>query len=177
MKQQQNKKRFRSNIRPRDIRLSGSLLRWFLLQTLILIGLGIFTMLTVEPIKHITSQEKIDWMQLAAVIAVWIFVFGVFEILQYRLVKNHLEKISDMIEHLASGNYGAKINITRFDVFKKLAKDLNILSEDLNQVQMFRNDFVNSYSHEFKTPIASINGFAQLLLTDDSLDEATKRNT
>ena len=100
-----------------------------------------------------------------------------FEILQYRLVKNHLEKISDMIEHLASGNYGAKINITRFDVFKKLAKDLNILSEDLNQVQMFRNDFVNSYSHEFKTPIASINGFAQLLLTDDSLDEATKRNT
>lgn len=159
----------------KDIRLSGSLLKWFLLQTLILIGLGVFTMLTVEPLKYITSQEVIDWVQFAAVIAVWIFVFGVFEILQYRLVKKHLEKISDMIEHLASGNYGAKINITRFDVFKKLAKDLNILSEDLNQVQMFRNDFVNSYSHEFKTPIASINGFAQLLLTDDSLDEATKK--
>ena len=30
--------------------------------------------------------------------------------------------------------------------------------------QMLRNDFVNSYSHEYKTPIASIKGFAQLLL-------------
>ena len=159
----------------KDIRLSGSLLKWFLLQTLILIGLGVFTMLTVEPLKYITSQEVIDWVQFAAVIAVWIFVFGVFEILQYRLVKKHLEKISDMIEHLASGNYGAKIEITRFDVFKKLAKDLNLLSEDLKQVQMFRDDFVNSYSHEFKTPIASINGFAQLLLTDESLDEKTRK--
>ena len=159
----------------KDIRLSGSLLRWFLLQTLILVGLGVFTMLTVEPLRYITSQEEINWLQFASVIAVWILVFGLFEILQYRLVKRHLEKICDMIASLARGNYGVKIQLTRYDVFKKLAKDLNLLSEDLKQVQLFRNDFVNSYSHEFKTPIASINGFAQLLLTDESLDEETRK--
>ena len=29
--------------------------------------------------------------------------------------------------------------------------------------EMLRSDFVNSFSHEFKTPIVSIQGFAQLL--------------
>lgn len=175
MKLSKNKQPILITSEIKDIRLSGSLLKWFLLQTLILIGLGVFTMLTVEPLKYITSQEVIDWVQLAGIIAIWILILGFFEILQYRLVKKHLEKISDMIENLASGNYGAKIKVTRFDVFKKLAKDLNLLSEDLKQVQMFRDDFVNSYSHEFKTPIASINGFAQLLLTDESLDEETRK--
>ncbi len=159
-----------------DIRLSRSLSKWFIIQTLLLVGLSVFSVAAIQPLaKYIRHDDIFDWSRFFIVVAAWVVVVGIFEILQYRLVKKHLEKISDMIELLASGNYGAKIKVTRFDVFKKLAKDLNLLSEDLNQVQMFRDDFVNSYSHEFKTPIASINGFAQLLLTDESLDEATRK--
>lgn len=159
-----------------DIRLSRSLSKWFIIQTLLLVGLSVFSVAIIQPTaKHIMHDGAIDWGRFAIVAVAFVFVLGIFEILQYRLVKKHLEKISDMIEHLASGNYGTKIKVTRFDVFKKLSNDLNLLSEDLKQVQMFRDDFVNSYSHEFKTPIASINGFAQLLLTDESLDEETKK--
>ncbi|MBR6634969.1 MAG: HAMP domain-containing histidine kinase, partial [Clostridia bacterium] len=159
-----------------DIRLSRSLSKWFIIQTLLLVGLSVFSVAAIQPIaKYIRHDDIFDWSRFFIVVAIWVVVVGIFEILQYRLVKKHLEKISDMIELLASGNYGAKIKVTRFDVFKKLAKDLNLLSEDLKQVQMFRDDFVNSYSHEFKTPIASINGFAQLLLTDETLDEKTRK--
>lgn len=38
---------------------------------------------------------------------------------------------------------------------------------ELDSIQILRNDFINSYSHEFKTPIASINRFASLLLEKD----------
>lgn len=38
---------------------------------------------------------------------------------------------------------------------------------ELDSIQILRNDFINSYSHKFKTPIASINGFASLLLEKD----------
>ena len=159
-----------------DIRLSRSLSKWFIIQTLLLVGLSVFSVVIIQPTaKHVMHDGAVDWGRFAIVAVMFVFVLGIFEILQYRLVKKHLEKISDMIELLASGNYGTKLKITRFDVFKKLSKDLNLLSEDLNQVQMFRDDFVNSYSHEFKTPIASINGFAQLLLTDESLDEETRK--
>lgn len=158
-----------------EIRLSRSLSRWFIYQTLILIGLSAFSIGAIFPMaKQIRHDGTFDWKYFFIVVAIWVVVVGIFELLQYRLVKKHLEKICDMIESLAAGNYGKKIKITRFDVFRKLAKDLNLLSEELRQVQMFRDDFVNSYSHEFKTPIASINGFAQLLLTDPSLDEATQ---
>lgn len=176
MKQRKKKKQSLLTPNFQDIRLSRSLSKWFIFQTLLLIGLSVFSVAAIQPMaKHIRHDGAFDWTYFFIVVAIWVVVVGIFEFLQYRLVKRHLEKICDMIESLAGGNYGEKIKVTRFDVFKKLAKDLNILSEDLNQVQMFRNDFVNSYSHEFKTPIASINGFAQLLLTDESLDEATKK--
>ncbi len=45
---------------------------------------------------------------------------------------------------------------------------------ELDSVQILRNDFINSYSHEFKTPIASINGFASLFL-DKKLPEEEQR--
>ena len=158
-----------------DIRLSRSLSKWFILQTLLLVGLSVFSVVAIQPTaQHILHDGEIDATRLAIVIAVWVVILGIFELFQYSLVKRHLEKISDMIELLASGNYGAKIQVTRLNVFKKLSNDLNLLSEELKQVQMFRDDFVNSYSHEFKTPIASINGFAQLLLTDDTLDSETR---
>lgn len=160
----------------KEIRLSRSLSRWFIYQTILLVGLSAFSIGVIFPMaKQIRHDGNFDWRYFLIVVALWVVVVGIFELLQYRLVKRHLEKISDMIENLARGNYGKKIQVSRFDVFPKLAKDLNLLSEELNQVQMFRNDFVNSYSHEFKTPIASINGFAQLLLTDENLDEATRK--
>ena len=46
-------------------------------------------------------------------------------------------------------------------------KAFNKMCDELDSVQMLCNDFINSYSHEFKTPIASINGFAMLLLEKD----------
>lgn len=158
-----------------DIRLSKSLSRWFILQTLILVGLSVFTVLATQPINYIANSGAIDWPQMLGIISIWILILGVFEILQYRLVKRHLEKICNMIERLAHGEYGEKLKVTRFTVFRSLSNDVNLLSEELKEVQMFRNDFVNSYSHEFKTPIASINGFAQLLLTDDTLDMETRK--
>ncbi len=159
-----------------DIRLSRSLSKWFILQTLLLVGLSVFSVLLIQPTaKHVMHNGAVDWGRFAVVAVIFVTVLGIFEILQYRLVKNHLEKICDMIESLAHGNYGKKIKVTRSSVFKSLSNDINLLSEELRQVQMFRDDFVNSYSHEFKTPIASINGFAQLLMTDESLDEKTRK--
>ena len=46
---------------------------------------------------------------------------------------------------------------------------------ELESVQILRNDFINNYSHEFKTPITSINGFASLLLSERELPEEERR--
>ena len=52
-----------------------------------------------------------------------------------------------------------------------LASSFNDMAEELGGLEMFRKDFINNFSHEFKTPIVSIRGFAKQLERDDLTDE------
>jgi hypothetical protein len=49
------------------------------------------------------------------------------------------------------------------------------MAEELGSLELLRTDFINNFSHEFKTPIVSIKGFAELLreggLTPEENDE------
>lgn len=49
------------------------------------------------------------------------------------------------------------------------------MAEELNGVEILRSDFINDFSHEFRTPIASICGYAEMLkggnLTDQERGE------
>ena len=55
-----------------------------------------------------------------------------------------------------------------------LASSFNDMATELGSLEMFRKDFINNFSHEFKTPIVSIRGFAKQLERDD-LTEAQRR--
>lgn len=44
-----------------------------------------------------------------------------------------------------------------------LQHSFNHMAEELDSIELFRNDFINNFSHEFKTPIVSIRGFAHQL--------------
>lgn len=56
-----------------------------------------------------------------------------------------------------------------------LIRNFNEMAMELRGIELFRNDFINNFSHEFKTPIISIRGFARELrqegLTDAQRDE------
>ena len=44
-----------------------------------------------------------------------------------------------------------------------LEDSFNEMVRELDGIEIFRNDFINNFSHEFKTPIVSIRGFAREL--------------
>ncbi len=165
------KKKRKSQISPtvNDIQLNRGLSRWFILQTLIMLGISGFTTIVMDQAdKYLDNTPDFDPLRLAGFVALLIVILGVFTLLQYSATKRHLEKIYNSIEMLAHGNYGHKLKVGKYTVFRNLAIDINRLSEELKKVHMLRSDFVNSYSHEFKTPIASISGFAQLLLDENN---------
>lgn len=60
---------------------------------------------------------------------------------------------------------------TEMDV---LFHNFNEMVRELGGIELFRNDFINNFSHEFKTPIVSIRGFAKELQYSD-LDEAQRK--
>ena len=47
-----------------------------------------------------------------------------------------------------------------------LIDNFNEMAKELDGIELFRNDFINNFSHEFKTPIVSIRGFAKELEMD-----------
>ncbi|MBQ6373041.1 MAG: HAMP domain-containing histidine kinase [Clostridia bacterium] len=51
-----------------------------------------------------------------------------------------------------------------------LVASFNDMARELGGLELFRKDFINSFSHEFKTPIVSIKGFARQLERDDLTD-------
>lgn len=54
---------------------------------------------------------------------------------------------------------------------RELIKDFNEMTEELRNTEIFRNDFISNFSHEFKTPLASIRGFARQLCEGDLTPE------
>lgn len=52
-----------------------------------------------------------------------------------------------------------------------LVDSFNEMVRELDGIEMFRNDFINNFSHEFKTPIVSIRGFAKELQAGDLTEE------
>ncbi len=46
--------------------------------------------------------------------------------------------------------------------------------QELNSIETLRNDFVSSVSHEFKTPLATIQGYVQLLQSPNIPEEESK---
>ncbi len=71
------------------------------------------------------------------------------------------------LNRLAKGDYKTRIKfgklLRRHPAMSELTDSFNKLAEELENTEMLRGDFVNNFSHEFKTPIVSIAGFAKLL--------------
>lgn len=57
------------------------------------------------------------------------------------------------------------------DELSILTDNFNKMTKELSVISMLNNDFINNVSHEFKTPISSIQGFATVLLGSDLTDE------
>lgn len=83
-------------------------------------------------------------------------------------------KLIYALNSLAAGNYDTRLSMNVPKVGKDLEESFNILAEELQNTEMLRSDFVNNFSHEFKTPLVSIKGFARLL-QKGSLPEEKKK--
>lgn len=95
-----------------------------------------------------------------------------------RLLLKPLRKIVNCMNQIARGNYKERIQfhgpISNYPAFIELSNSINTMAEELEHTEILNNDFVNNFSHEFKTPIASIAGFAKLLKYEN-LPESDKK--
>jgi two-component system, OmpR family, phosphate regulon sensor histidine kinase PhoR len=75
------------------------------------------------------------------------------------------EPIFEAMEHIAKGDFQVRLNPpVRGNVFaSELAKSVNQMALELNQMEHLRQEFISNVSHEIQSPLTSIRGFAQAL--------------
>ncbi|WP_170253824.1 sensor histidine kinase [Acetobacterium paludosum] len=94
-------------------------------------------------------------------------LYFLFSKLFYRYTAN----LANAIAKIANGEFNVMLSENRGGPLKEVYQNFNLMSKELMGVQTLRNDFINDFSHEFKTPLSSINGFANLLLEDNLTPE------
>ena len=110
----------------------------------------------------------------------YFFIFlTVVSILIIHISNNQMKSFDILkkgIEELSNGQFHTRIKMHKSasEEFNLLAQDFNKLGEELSSIELLRTDFINTFSHEFKTPITSIKGFATLLTSDDLTESERK---
>ena len=81
-----------------------------------------------------------------------------------RLIVRPVQNISEAFDKLSAGNFDVKIpENEKLREIREMARHFNAMTHDLSHIETLRSDFVANVSHEFKTPIAAIEGYATLL--------------
>lgn len=90
-----------------------------------------------------------------------------------RIIKP-LRSITNATKKVASGDFTVKVDTKRKDEIGRLANNFNLMVDELNSIEYLRKDFISNISHELKTPLASIQGFAKLL-EDENISHEEKK--
>lgn len=146
------------------------------LQTflVVLIVMVIATALALMYRVAITDMHMIGVLSMLVPIVVLVTLVN---FLFTRFIYRYLDKISVAMQKVADGDYTVRLDAEKDQPFRELYRNFNTMAEELGGVEMLKNDFINGYAHELRTPITSINGFAEMLLNDDgTLSREEKRS-
>ena len=128
-----------------------------------------------------TTEEMVPliWTTCAIMAAISFPVGALFAVLMSKMPLRPVREMMEGMDKLASGDFHTRIEpgpiMRRYPNFVGLTGSFNKMAEQLEHTEVLRSDFINNFSHEFKTPIVSIAGFAKLLrrgtLTEEQRQE------
>lgn len=130
-------------------------------------------------LQHIRNRQA-NLIALVGCIAA--VLASVVMLVMVRLTTRSIQHLRTMTSRIAHGDYGKTIPITSNDEMGELASDFNLMSlaiadhmEELKEEADGKEHFIRNLTHEFKTPLTSIIGFADLMrrmkLTEDQVME------
>lgn len=168
MKKEERKQRFALTI------LFVAVVFCFFCMTVVVVGVIIMLLVRkglLEPGQNIPNAERFILSS-----ALWSVIIGtLLTTFASRIPLKPVNKIINALNSLASGDYKTRLNfgalLGKHSTVIELTDSFNRLAKELEHTEMLRSDFVNNFSHEFKTPIVSIAGFAKLLKRGNLTEE------
>ncbi|MDF3005377.1 MAG: hypothetical protein K0S22_1849 [Oscillospiraceae bacterium] len=138
---------------------------------------GIFVMMARR--GWIVMGRRNPFIPLTSFLFTAVVVGTVVSILVGHKITQPIKRLSEALKEIARGNFSVRMSIDKWlPEGREMMRNFNVMAQELSSIETLRNDFVVNVSHEFKTPIAAIEGYATLLqngsLTDADREEYTR---
>lgn len=126
--------------------------------------------LTIEKLLGVTVNVPIFvWA-----IAVSIVIGGGISIWITKKFFDPVAHLKAAMREVAGGNFRVKVETdSKLRDIRSIYADFNAMVRELSAIETLQTDFISGVSHEFKTPIAAIEGYTQLL-QDHTLSDAER---
>ena len=139
-------------------------LRWFFLSCIIvLLVASVVALVAVVLYLFDVADTETAFVILCVALSVAV-VAGVLSMLMGRTVLKPLKRLSEASRQIAAGDF--ELNLTyegKIAEFRDTYDSFNVMARELSNIKTLRSDFIANVSHEFKTPLSTIEGYAMLL--------------
>lgn len=123
---------------------------------------------------YIKSSNDAPHLFLFFIFLISVAIGTVISLFVAKKILKPITAISKASSEIAKGNFDIRLmEESRIKEIRELNRNFNIMVQELSGIETLRNDFVVNVSHEFKTPIAAIEGYA-MLLQDTCLSETER---
>ncbi len=83
-----------------------------------------------------------------------------------------IAELEEAMKRVAEGDFSVRLSgDSRIGELKRIYARFNLMVEELQSTEILQTDFVSNVSHEFKTPINAIEGYAMLLQGGETTPE------
>ena len=81
-----------------------------------------------------------------------------------KMLFDPITKLGKAMEKVANGDYTVRLGTRHaFREVRQIYSDFNQMTQELSSTEILKTEFISNVSHEFKTPINAIEGYATLL--------------
>lgn len=143
------------------------LYRWQFIQSVAILVSSVLFFIMVESIAHPNEDISAYVARGLGMLIPMAVILGVINYYFSKKTFNYVNALEQGLANVADGSFRTRLDVSSAGPLDSAYDNFNKMATELEQTQLLRNDFINNFSHEFKTPIASINGFALLLLEKD----------
>jgi signal transduction histidine kinase len=126
--------------------------------------------------SHVNVFRKVS-IRASSTLLICTFSFFLFVFLSTRRMLRPISRLTEATRKVAEGDFTVRLTVKRQDELGQLMDNFNHMAQELQSIEYLQKDFISNVSHEFKTPIASIQGFATLLKSPETTEEERQEYT
>jgi signal transduction histidine kinase len=98
----------------------------------------------------------------------------IFFLVMNKIVVKRITTISQALITVSRGQFDVFIPVRGQDEISDLTKNFNQMVNEIQLKDQMSSEFIRNFSHELKTPISTLKGYADLILSDQTTIEEIK---